>query len=124
MNVKGALLEVTSTNTVIATNNNSDAQFWCMNTNSTGVTFEEHGGVQCLDDSGGASVVGNCNDPTSGWHLTKSVYSTETTSYFLLENGETKNCMYQNGIGKQLKGMPCQNMGGVTGDVWTYSPDI
>jgi hypothetical protein len=120
VNVRGAFLEVTSANKVVATTNSADAQFWCQNTNSTGVTFEEHGGVECLQVTGGASVVGNCNNSVAGWLLTPSVYTTITHAYFHLENSQSSNCLYQEGIGNQLESMACQNVSGVTGDVWSY----
>lgn len=119
VNIEGAVLVVTSSNTVVAeSNTGGNAQFWCKNSNSTGVTFEEHGGVECLQVSGGNSIVGNCNNSVAGWHLTKSVYSNESFTYDLLENEVTKNCLYQDGLNHQLDSKACQNVGGVTGDVW------
>ncbi len=120
LNIEGAWLQVTSSNTVNATRS-GPMQFWCENPNSTGVTFEQHGGVECLQTLNGNSIVGNCNNATANWHLINSVY-TVSIPYDLLQNLDTKNCLYQDGLDHQLDSMACQNVRGITGDVWRTMP--
>ncbi len=120
VNIEGAWLQVTSSNTVIATKSGQE-QLWCKNSNSTGATFEEYEGVECLQVSGGESVVGPCFNAIAGWQLTPSVYDNSGFDDFLLENEVTKNCLYQDGLNNQLVSMACQNKAGVTGDVWQVS---